>query len=198
MIEQGAAGAKIGEVWIGHGEALVADIEVESRLYGIRKAGCKLPGKVPLVGGVGADLGQGCARLVDHPVGADTCTDIAAKRTLGQVVVGGVEQDRDLVEGTCAVAGVVFPDNGVDRVVDEVPFHREAELGKDIVAGFEIVTDARIENGFAVDRLITKTGAPRLEKVHADGSAKDRAFVGAEKILKRAGGVLGGVEWDGF
>ena len=186
MIEQGAAGAKIGEVWIGHGEALVADIEVESGLYGVRKAGCKLPCKIPLVGGVGADLGQGCARLIDHPVGTDTCTDIAAKRTLGEVVVGCVEEDRDLIKGACAVTGIVFPDNRVDRVVDEVAFHREVELGKDIVAGFEIVTDARIENGFAVDRLITKTGAPRLEKVHAYGSAKDWAFVRAIKILKRA------------
>jgi hypothetical protein len=78
----------------------------------------------------------------------------------------------------------------VDRIVDEVAFNREAELGKDIVAGFEIVADARIENGFAVNGLISKTGAPRLEKVHADGSPKDRAFVGAEKILKRARGVV--------
>ena len=113
-------------------------------------------------------------------------------------MVGCVEEDRDLIEGASAVAGIVFPDNGVDRVVDEVAFDRETELGKDIVAGFEIVTDARIENGFAVDRLITKTGAPGLEKVHAYGSAKDRALVGAEKILKRARGVVGGVEWDGF
>jgi hypothetical protein len=37
-----------------------------------------------------------------------------------------------------------------------------------------------------------------LKKVHTDGSAKDGAFVGAEKILKRARGVVGGVEWDGF
>ena len=190
MIEQGAAGAKIGEVWIGHGEALVADIEVESGLYGVRKAGCKLPCKIPLVGGVGADLGQGCARLIDHPVGTDTCTDIAAKRTLGQVVVGGVEQDGDLVEGAGAVAGVVFPDNGVDRVVNEVAFDRETELGKDIVAGFEIVTDSGVENGFAINRLIAETCAPRLEKVHTDGSAKYWAFVRAEKILKRTRGVL--------
>jgi hypothetical protein len=71
-------------------------------------------------------------------------------------------------------------------------------LGKDIVANLEIVTDSRIKNGFTVDGLIAKTGAPRLEKVHADGGAKDRALVGAEKILKRARGVVGGVEWDGF
>jgi hypothetical protein len=78
----------------------------------------------------------------------------------------------------------------VDRVIEKVAFNRESELGKDIVAGFEIVTDARIENGFAVDRLITKTGAPGLEKVHAYGSTKDWTFVGAEKILKRARGVV--------
>jgi hypothetical protein len=52
-------------------------------------------------------------------------------------------------------------------------------LGKDIVAGFEIVTDPRIENSFAVNGLISKTGAPGLKKVHTDGSAKDGAFVGA-------------------
>jgi hypothetical protein len=86
----------------------------------------------------------------------------------------------------------------VDRVIEKVAFNREAELGKDIVAGFEIVADARIENGFTVNGLIPKTGAPRLEKVHADGGAKDRALVGSEKIFKRARGVLGGVEWHGF
>lgn len=53
MIEQGAAGTEVGKVWIGHRETLVADIEVESRLNGIGKAGGKLPSKVPLVGGVG-------------------------------------------------------------------------------------------------------------------------------------------------
>jgi hypothetical protein len=37
-----------------------------------------------------------------------------------------------------------------------------------------------------------------LEKVHTDGSTKDRALVGSEKILKRARGVLGGLKWDGF
>jgi hypothetical protein len=63
-------------------------------------------------------------------------------------------------------------------------------LGKDIVASLEIVTDSGVKNGFAIDRLIAKTGAPRLEKVHTDGSAKDRALVGAEKILKRARGVV--------
>jgi hypothetical protein len=63
-------------------------------------------------------------------------------------------------------------------------------LGKDIVAGFDIVTDARIENGFAVDRLIPKTGAPGLEKVHTDGGAKDRALVRSKKILKRARGFV--------
>ena len=105
-------------------------------------------------------------------------------------MVGRVEQDRDLVEGACAVAGVVFPDYGVDRVVDKIAFDRETELGKDIVADFEIITDSRIENGFAIDRLIAETCAPRLEKVHTDGSAKDMAFVGAEKILKRARGVV--------
>ena len=124
MIEQGAAGAKIGEVWIGHGEALVADIEVESWLHGVGEASGELPSQVPLVGGVGADLGQGCARLIDHPVGTDTCTDIAAKRTLGEVVLGCVEEDRDLIKGASAVAGIVFPNNGVDRVVDEVAFDR--------------------------------------------------------------------------
>ena len=111
---------------------------------------------------------------------------------------GCVEEDGDLIEGPCAIAGVIFPDDGVDRVIEEVAFDREAELGKDIVAGFEIVADARIENGFAVDGLISKTGAPGLEKVHTDGGAKDRALVRSEKILKRARGVLGGVEWDGF
>ena len=63
-------------------------------------------------------------------------------------------------------------------------------MGKDIVAGLEIVTDSWIENCFAIDRLIAETCAPRLEKVHTDGSAKDMAFVGAEKILKRARGVV--------
>ena len=105
-------------------------------------------------------------------------------------MVGCVEEDRDLIEGASAVAGIVFPDNGVDRVVDEVAFNRKAELGNDIVASLEIVADSWIENGFTVDGLISKTGAPRLEKVHAYGSTKDRTFVGAEKILKRARGVV--------
>ena len=113
-------------------------------------------------------------------------------------MVSRVKKDGDLIERSRAVAGIVSPDDGVDRVIEKVAFNRESELGKDIVAGFEIVTDSRIENGFAIDRLIPKTGAPRLEKVHADGGAKDRALVGSEKILKRARGVLGGVEWDGF
>ena len=113
-------------------------------------------------------------------------------------MVSRVKKDGDLIQRACAIAGIVSPDDGVDRVVDEVAFERESELGKDIVAGFEIVADARIENGFTVNGLIPKTGAPRLEKVHTDGSPKNGAFVGAEKILKRAGGVLGGVEWDGF
>jgi hypothetical protein len=78
-------------------------------------------------------------------------------------VVSRVKKDGNLIERACAIAGIVSPDDGVDRVVDKVAFDREAELGKDIVAGFEIVTDTGIENGFAVDRLITKTGAPRLK-----------------------------------
>jgi hypothetical protein len=78
----------------------------------------------------------------------------------------------------------------VDRVVDKVAFDRETELREDIVAGLEIVPDPRVENGFAVDRLIAKTGAPRLEKVHANGSTKDWTFVGAIKIFKRARRVV--------
>ena len=113
-------------------------------------------------------------------------------------MVSRVKEDGDLIERACAIAGIISPNDGVDRVIEKVAFNREAELGKDIVAGFEIVTDSGIENGFAIDRLIAKTGAPRLEKVHTDGSAKDRALVGAEKILKRARGVLGGLKWDGF
>ncbi len=113
-------------------------------------------------------------------------------------MVSRVKKDGDLIERARAVAGIVSPDDRVDRVIEKVAFNREAELGKDIVAGFEIVTDPRIENGFTVNGLIPETGAPRLEKVHADGGAKDRALVGAEKILKRARGVLGGLKWDGF
>ena len=71
-------------------------------------------------------------------------------------------------------------------------------MRKDIVAGLEIVADSWIENGFTVDGLITKTGAPGLEQVHTDGGTKDRALVGAIKIFKRARRVLGGLEWDGF
>ena len=113
-------------------------------------------------------------------------------------MVSRVKKDGDLIEGASAIAGIIPPDDRVDRVIEKVAFNREAELGKNIVASLEIVTDSGIENGFAVDRLITKTGAPRLEKVHADGSAKDRALIWAEKILKRARGVLGGLKWDGF
>jgi hypothetical protein len=122
--------------------------------------------------------------LVDHPVRSDTCTDIATERALGKVVVGCIEEDGELIEGACAVAGIVFPDNGVNRVVDEVAFDRETKLREDIVASFEIVPDSGIENGFAIDRLIAETCTPRLEKVHTDGSPKNGAFVGAIKILK--------------
>ena len=59
MIEQSVAGTEIGEIGVGHREALVADIEVESGLDGVGKASRKLPSKVPLVGGVSADFGQG-------------------------------------------------------------------------------------------------------------------------------------------
>jgi hypothetical protein len=113
-------------------------------------------------------------------------------------VVSRVKKDGDLIERACAIAGIVSPDDRVDRVIEEVAFNREAELGKDIVAGFQIVPDPWIENGFAVYGLIPKTGAPGLKKIHTDGSTKDRTFVGAKKIFKRARGVLGGVEWDGF
>jgi hypothetical protein len=51
----------------------------------------------------------------------------------------------------------------VDRIIDEVAFDRETELREDIVAGLEIIPDSGIENGFAIDRLIAKTGAPRLK-----------------------------------
>jgi hypothetical protein len=57
-------------------------------------------------------------------------------------------------------------------------------LGQDIIAGFEVVTDSGIENGFTVDGLISKAGAPRLKKVHADGSAKDGALIRTIKIFK--------------
>ena len=52
MIEHSVAGTEVGKVWAGHREALVTDIEVESRLDGVGESGCKLPSKVPLVGGV--------------------------------------------------------------------------------------------------------------------------------------------------
>jgi len=38
-------------------------------------------------------------------------------------VVGRVEKDRDLIEGACAVAGVISPDDGVNRVVNKVSFN---------------------------------------------------------------------------
>ena len=61
VVKQGVAGAEIGKVRAGHGEAFVADIEIESGLDGVGEAGGELPGKVPLVGGVGTDFGQGGA-----------------------------------------------------------------------------------------------------------------------------------------
>jgi len=57
MIEHGVASAEVGEVGTGHREAFVTDIEVESRLDGVGEAGRELPGKVPLVRGVGAAIG---------------------------------------------------------------------------------------------------------------------------------------------
>ena len=57
MIEHCVASAKIGKVGVRHREALVTDIEVESRLNGVGEAGRKLPSKVPVVGGVSADFG---------------------------------------------------------------------------------------------------------------------------------------------
>ena len=57
MIEHGVASAKIGEVGVRHGEALVTNIEVESWLDGVGESGRKLPCKVPLVGGVGSNFG---------------------------------------------------------------------------------------------------------------------------------------------
>jgi hypothetical protein len=57
-------------------------------------------------------------------------------------------------------------------------------LGEDIVTSFEIVTDSWIENGFTVDGLISKAGAPRLKKVNTDSSSKYGTFVGAIKIFK--------------
>ena len=61
MIEHGVASAEVGEVGTGHREAFVTDIEVESRLNGVSETGGELPSKVPLVGGVGTDFGQGSA-----------------------------------------------------------------------------------------------------------------------------------------
>ena len=78
-------------------------------------------------------------------------------------MVGCVEEDRDLIEGASAVAGVILPDDGVDRVVDEVAFDREAELRQDIVASLEIVPNSRIENRFTIDGLSAESGTPRLE-----------------------------------
>lgn len=78
-------------------------------------------------------------------------------------MVGCIKEYGDLIKGACAVTGIVLPDDGVDRIIDEVAFDRETELREDIVAGLEIVPDPRVENGFAVDRLIAKTGAPRLK-----------------------------------
>ena len=66
-------------------------------------------------------------------------------------MIGCVEKDGDLIKGTCAVAGVISPDNRVDRVVDEVAFDRETKLGEDIVAGFEIVTDSGVEDRFTIN-----------------------------------------------
>ena len=57
MIKHGVASAEVGEVGTRHREALVTDIEVESWPDRVGEAGGKLPGKVPLVGGVGADFG---------------------------------------------------------------------------------------------------------------------------------------------
>jgi len=59
VIEHGVAGAEVGKVWAGHREALVTDIEIKSGLNGVGEACGELPSKVPLVGGVGADFGQG-------------------------------------------------------------------------------------------------------------------------------------------
>ena len=72
----------------------------------------------------------------------------------------------------------------MNRIIDEVSFDREAELGEDIVAGFEIVTDSGVEDRFTVDRLIAESGAPWLEEIHTDGGTKYRAFVRTIKIFK--------------
>ena len=57
MIEHGVASAEVCKVRAGHREALVTDIEVESGLDGVGESGCKLPSKVPLVGGVSGAIG---------------------------------------------------------------------------------------------------------------------------------------------
>jgi hypothetical protein len=72
----------------------------------------------------------------------------------------------------------------MNRVIDEIAFDREAELGEDIVAGFEIVTDSGVEDRFTVDRLIAESGTPRLKKVDADSSTKNGALVWTIKIFK--------------
>jgi len=59
VIEHSLTSAEVGEVGTGHREALVTDIEVESRLDRIGETGGELPSKVPLVGTVSADFGQG-------------------------------------------------------------------------------------------------------------------------------------------
>ena len=61
VIEHSVAGAEVGEVRAGHRQALVTDIEVESRLDSVGEAGGELPSKVPLVRRVSADFGQGSA-----------------------------------------------------------------------------------------------------------------------------------------
>jgi len=59
VIEHSVTSAEVGKVWTGHREALVTDIEVESGLNGVSETGGELPSKVPLVGTVSADFGQG-------------------------------------------------------------------------------------------------------------------------------------------
>ena len=61
VVKQGVAGTEVGKVWIGHREALVTDIEVESRLDGVGESRGELPSKVPLVRAVSSDFGQGGA-----------------------------------------------------------------------------------------------------------------------------------------
>jgi len=57
VIEHSVTSAEVGKVWARHREALVADIEVESRLDGVGEAGGKLPSKVPFVGGISTTIG---------------------------------------------------------------------------------------------------------------------------------------------